>query len=306
MSGTPEAPRLKGKGRLPYRYMADFLGFLNGHRDRVQTVTYDDLPWGGDFDYHHNYPVEWGNWKRELGGGTRDSRVIYVLLQHDVDGLPERTMAMLREEAELGLRSNVMIFNRRVDAARLRRNGGVAFTDYPIDYGLLRGLQESGFVIGYHMNAFEQAAFDPEGAKGIFESDVAELRARGLKIGYFSPHGGVRSPDGRCNFSVEVPESLKRSIRWAHNAHSPRFDGNYSDGGIKSPKDSAKLDLRGFARGWRPGGRYRALAHPQYYHSPCVATASLADAQWYRDLMTFYESGKPPNGSVWSDVTLMR
>ncbi|UCD34445.1 MAG: hypothetical protein JSU90_09105, partial [Nitrospiraceae bacterium] len=148
-------------GYFPFEYFADFLKFLRRHDESIQVITYNDLPWGDDFDYENNYPGEYSNWKLQLKKGERDDTKIYVLLQHDVDSSPERTMAAIREEDRLGLPSNIMIFLRRVNRKYLKKTGKLLYTDYLDDrseYDYLHYLQESRrFVIAYHSNAFDQS-----------------------------------------------------------------------------------------------------------------------------------------------------
>jgi hypothetical protein len=290
-------------GYFPFEYFVDFLKFLRENNDIIKIITYDDLPWDGDYNYVSNYPQEYRNWRNQLKNGIRDDQKIYVLLQHDVDSAPERTMAILREEERLGIPSNVMIFNRRINRRHLQETGELIYTDYKLDYDYLRQLQEkSGFVIGYHSNAFEQVLFEKKRALEIFENDINALR-KYFNVRYFSPHGGTRSPEGSSNNILPIPESLKYSIRWIHNRKNVCVDGEYSDGGINSPKrNPAKRDLRDFVRKWERGKRYRILIHPQYYHTPWKLSPRLTGTPWYDNLLNFYASKK--NGTAWEGVHL--
>lgn len=293
----------RASGYFPFEYFVHFLEFLRGNADLFEIITYDDLPWGDDFDDDNGFPLELKNWKNQLADGTRDKSKIYVLLQHDVDSAADRTMNVLREEHRLGIPSNVMIFNRRINRRHLQTTGKPVRTDYRLDYDYMRRIQdESGFVIAYHCNACDQAGFDMEKAVRIFEEDVEALR-RHFRIRYFSPHGGARGPSGLVNKDVPVPEALKRSLRWVCNTKTVRFDGGYSDGGINSPKrNPEKRDLRDFVAGWKRGCRYRVLLHPQYYHTPCQPSPRLTGTRWYDELLKFYASGNP--GTVWDEVRL--
>ncbi|HAG81390.1 MAG TPA: hypothetical protein DCL61_09505 [Cyanobacteria bacterium UBA12227] len=292
---------LKKGGYLPVEYFIDFLEFLKKNNDLFEIITYDDLPWGNDFDGMNNYPTEYKNWKRELAEGVRNKHKIYVLLQHDVDSFPDRTMAILQEEQRLGIRSNVMLFNRRIDRRHLKQTGEVRYTDYKIDSDFLRQLQdESGFVIGYHCNAYEQATFNLIQAQEIFEQDLTQLQQQ-YQIRYFSAHGGVAGPKGLNNKDIRLPSHLNYSLRWVHNGRSVRFDGNYSDGGFKNPhKQLNNRDLRKFVKTWRQGQRYRILTHPQYYHSPCNPSEKMIETEWLREVVDFYHQGY--SGSVWDRI----
>ena len=288
---------LGGRACLPSRYLVDFLELLHERRDEIEVLTYADLPWGDDWDYENHYPVEFARWKRQMRSGQRDRRKIHVILQHDVDNEPQRTMALLREEQRLGLRSNVMIFNQRVNRRVLQKTGRMEYKRYEIDHEELRRMQAAGFVIGYHSNAYEQALFDREKASAIFERDVAELR-RHFDIRFFCPHGGVRDAEGHSNAALDIPPSLRQSLRWVLNRHTARFDGSYSDGAMNSPKREAdNRDLRRFVETWRPGKRYRILIHPQYYDKTCFRTRRLSGVPWYEEVLSCYE-GTPPR-SAW-------
>lgn len=287
---------------FPLGYFTDFLEFLAANRERIEVLTYADLDWAGDWDYEHNYPVEWQNWQASLRDGRRDPEKIYVFLQHDVDDAPERTEAVLREEERLGLPSCVMIFNRRLDRRLLQDSGEPREKAYVTDDDYLRHLEKKGWIIGYHSNAYEQSAFDKEKAEEIFIRDMRELRER-FTIEFFCPHGGVRDADGRSNAVLEIPDSLRLSIRWVLNRHTLKFNGVYSDGAINSPRrDATKRDLREFVKTWRPGRRYRILTHPQYYHTTFGATQALAGVEWYEAMLDSYRDASTPG--AWTGVSL--
>ena len=290
-------------GYFPFEYIVDFLKFLRKNDNVIQIITYNDLPWGDDFDYENNYPAELKNWQQQLKSGTRDKNKIYVLIQHDVDSAPERTIALLREEERLGIPSNVMIFNRRVKRRHLQSTGELLYIDYDLDYKYLRDLQyRSGFVIAYHSNAFEQAIFDMNKAARIFEKDISELRKH-FDISFFSPHGGARSPEGITNNILPIPDSLRNSLRWVHNRRTVRFDGDYSDGGINSPKrNPEERDLRDFVRMWKRGKRYRVQLHPQYYNTPPKPSPRMSGTLWYNDVLSSYASGS--GVSAWDKIKL--
>ena len=290
-------------GYFPLEYFVDFLRFLRQHNDIFEIITYDDFPWMQDYDYSQNYIKEWKNWKHQLKTGARNKQKIYVLLQHDVDSSPERTLAILQEEERLGIPSNIMIFNRRINRRHLQKTGELLYTEYELNYDYLRHLQDhSKFVIGYHCNAYERAMFDQEKALKVFEEDISNLR-QNFNIKYFSPHGGPRGPEGLTNNSLPIPDSLKNSLRWVANSQTARFDKVYSDGGINSLKrNPAERDLRDFVKTWQRGKRYRVLTHPQYYHSPWGKSPRMTGTPWYDDVLAFYASQQP--GTVWDKVDL--
>lgn len=291
VSSAPSLP-FSGAGYFPLQFYVDFLEHLRG-REEIQFITYDDLAWQPNDSYEKNYRGEFRAWKKRLRHGELDPDKIYVLLQHDVDRLPELTMTVLREEQRLGVPSNVMIFHRRISRRHLRETGELLYTDYDLDVAHLRRLQdEHRFVIGYHCNTYERAVFDPGRAREIFREDVATLR-QWFHVRYFSPHGGARDMKGQSNSSLMPPEELMTSLRWVQNCHGPRFDGQYSDGGLNNPRrDPEKRDLRDFVRTFRKGDRYRILTHPQYYCcDQCEPSPRMAGTRWYDDLLALYAEG---------------
>lgn len=286
-------------GYFPLAYVIDFLELLVSYGDAIRIITYADLPWGQDVDHVGGYPQELAAWRQRVAASD-GPHPIWVLLQHDVDSRPERTLEMLRHEERLGIPSNVMIFNRRVNRRHLSATGEVRFTDYLLDEAYLQRLERQGFVIGYHSNAFEQALWDEELAQRVFEADVSELRQR-HRVEFFSPHGGTPGPGGINNGDMPLPESLKGSIRWVNNRYTPSGFRSFSDGGINSLKRDPKgRDLRDFVRTWKRGERYRVLLHPQYYSDPCAPSPRMMEADWYREMLGTYASG----GSGWAGVEI--
>jgi hypothetical protein len=290
---------------FPLQWAYDFFDVLATHRHTVEVLTYDDLDWGGDYAAGDRYPIELAAWRQSLKEGSRDPNKIYVLIQHDVDRLPERTLRLMEYEALRGLRSNAMVFNQRVNRKHMQETGNLTFTDYDLDVDRLQQLQnEHGFVIGYHCNAYEQAEFDIAKAMRIFEKDVAALRER-FRIRYFSAHGGVRDPQGTSNSAVSwLPAALANNIRWVHNGAGVKFDGVFSDGGPNNAKrDPRRRDIRDFVKSWKPGKRYFVLLHPQYYSDPCMPSDRMLEAQWYRDMVEAYRSVAKPH--AWASASAM-
>ena len=289
----------KKGGYFPLKYFTDFLIFLKNNSHFIEIITYNDLSWRDDFDGSSGYKKEKRRWHKEV----RDKNKIYVLLQHDVDSRPERTMLLLKEEANLSVPTNIMIFYDRPDRRCLKTSGKLVFTEYHLDYQYLKKLeQELKFVIGYHCNAYEKSLFNHDKAKVIFEQDIQSLRQY-FNIRFFSAHGGVPGPKNSNNKDIKIPQSLQNDIRWVHNGCSPYFTATYSDGGLNSPnRDPRTKDLRNFVRTWKRGNRYRILTHPQYYNSPCRKSSRMAETAWYEEVLEFYSSQK--EGSLWDDVKL--
>ena len=287
---------------FPRRYVTDFFRFIEAHKADLEIITYADFPWGDDWDFAGGYQAEHKAWAAQLATGERDPNKAYIVLQYDVDSFPDRSMGLLREPTHVLCPANVMIFNKRVDRRRLKSTGNLAFTDYDLDDDLLRTLSGQGFVVGYHMNAHEQALFDVDRALDLFDRDVRELSER-FPIRFFSAHGGVPGPDGHNNNGMPFHPDWQTKLRWVHNGHSPKFSGQFSDGGHNSPKlDPADRDLRNFVRTFKPGNRYRILLHPQYYSDAPLPSPRYSGTTWYDEIIR--DSAAEPAISLWSDVKL--
>lgn len=287
---------------FPYSYLKGFLQFLWRNRESVRIVTYNDLRLDEDEDYKNCYKDEYAAWTSDLKAGRLDGSKIYVLLQHDVDRLPDRTHAALQDEESLGLKSNVMIFNHKIERSILKSEGRIVFTPYEVDWEELKRLQQRGFVVGYHSNAVERAKFDWSEALTIFLRDLQELREE-FGVRYFSPHGGVRDGEGRSNAALEPPDETMRVHRWVQNRFTVRFAGTFSDGAISGVKrDPEGRDLREFVKTWKRGYRYRVLLHPQYYNERFTPSKMLQRAEWYRELCE--AASQDPDYDPWVGVHL--
>ena len=282
---------------FPRGYVAGLVEFLGRHRDRLRIVTYDGLLWGDDYDAVGCYPEERRRWQaraKEL----RAAGVAEVLLQHDVDSRPERTFALLDIEQDHGVPSTLMVFHRRVDRRHMIATGELQYTPYPLDVTRLVELSQRGWRVGYHTNAMERTGWDQDAAARVFLDDLNALRAW-FDVRYFSPHGGVRGPDGANNHTLDPPDQAALDVRWVHNGKSPSFTATFSDGGINAAKlDASARDIRRFVEAWQPGGRYRLLIHPQYYGDHYLPAPRLSGAPWYDAVLA------DPDADHWADVQL--
>lgn len=286
-------------GYIPFGYHAEFIDYLADQPELFQVITYNDLKWQDGDSAELSYPAEKLAWDRAVQSGELDDSKIYVLIQHDVDSQPQRTINLVRHEAMRGIPSNVMIFNRRVDRRHYLATGELEYTEYDLDLDFLEQVQQQGFVIGYHMNAYEQSKYNPELARKIFREDI-EVLSQYLDIKFFSAHGGSPGPDQINNRDLDISE-LHTNLLWVHNGRTPLFDLNYSDGGINSVnRDPAKRDLREFVKLWRRGKRYRVLTHPQYYHDPVGRSPRLSGTSWYEEILHIYS--EPHQSKAWRDV----
>lgn len=293
----------QNSGYFPFKFYEDFLNYVYQNREIIKVVSYDDFDWGDDYGYEFNYVAERKNWQEKLKTGQVDPSKIYLVIQHDVDNVPELTLKAMEAEKKFGFYSNIMLFNNRVLRRHFQDTGELLFdTDrYQIDRKMWKKFENDGFVFCYHANPYEQSGFCKKKALEIFENDVVELR-RDFNIRYFSPHGGARSPDGESNNCLPIPEGLSNNIRWVANNHSMRFDGVFSDGGPNSKaRDPSKRNLKDFVATWKPGGRYRVLTHPQYYCDENSISERMNEASWYREMQECYSHG---DQDYWGDACL--
>lgn len=297
VESNSSAPTQRFRSCVPYGFLEGFHRFLHRHRDLVRIHTYGDLPFEDDWDHERGFPAERKRWRNHVASDEEAGSQVHLIIQHDVDDLPERTHEVLRLQMDLGIRSNVFIFNRCLRRKLFKKEGVLEERPYDLDHGLLARCEAGGWVVGYHSNAYEWSRFDLARAEGIFESDVAALRER-YDIRFFCPHGGVRDPEGRSNSVLPLPDSLREEVRWIFNGHSISLDGAWSDGGLNGARDPEARDLRDFVRTWKPGGRYRILLHPQYYADDWRRSKRLTGASWYEESIACEESGRDPWASV--------
>ncbi|MEZ5773236.1 MAG: hypothetical protein R3D33_00570 [Hyphomicrobiaceae bacterium] len=285
---------------FPRRYLTDLYRLVGERADLFEVVTYADLPWQDGDDAEAMYPKEWAAWQADLAAGRRDRGKIHLLVQYDVDSRPERTLALLRDPAHRAVPANIMVFNRRIDRRGLMSTGEVRFTDYEIDEPYLRALQAEGFLVGYHINANEQACFDRTRALEILNDDIADLRRR-FSLRFMSAHGGVAGPDKLNNRDLPYEPRWHGDMIWVHNGRSPRFAATFSDGGHNRSKiEPADRDLRDFVQRMKPGQRYRILLHPQYYDWPFGQSQRFTGTPWYDSMAAI--AREDGHASLWSDV----
>lgn len=267
---------------FPLGWYAEFLDEIL--RRGIQVVTFRDLFAGlDDYDHERRFPQEMAAWKRR----TRFWHKPTLLIQHDVDYVPEFTHRMIEMELACGIRSNVLVFN-----ALHGPEGGEPKRPYRLDFDLLRRAEAAGFVIGYHCNVVQRGVRTLEEAQAMFERDVLALREQ-VRVEYFCPHGGRAAEiDGKPlhNYDVPIPASLRGTIRWVYNKHGVTFDSGWSDGGIRKRTDETvdSLDLVGrFVPSMSRGRRYFVLVHPQRWGRHVVADVNpaLAARPWYRSML---------------------
>lgn len=268
----------KRYGYFPFEYLRHLLHYLKNN-NQFEIITYDDLSWQEEDSPLEFYPNEYKNWVKKA-----DRNKIYILLQHDVDFLPEKTHNLLEEELQCDIKSNVMIFNKRLDRPKLKENE-LLFTNYEIDKNLLKKCEKRGFIVGYHNNAVEQALYNLQNAEKIFKNDVGELK-KSFNIKYFSAHGGVPNNEKINNTSMHY--KYDRKLLWVHNKISVKFEKTYSDGGINGKNTNPdERSLVSFLNNMKCGKRYRILLHPQYYDNNVKMNKNIENEVWYKNIIQF-------------------
>lgn len=249
----------------------------------IVALTYSDLfAHSDDRDWENCYEREFKHWHEHI----RDPQATYLLIQHDVDFVPDFTKRMVALEALYGIRSSIFVFNRFVD--EIPADSPYDDSPYVVDHEFFTAMQQRGFVIGYHQNALSVTK-NLEDATQQFANDVMALREH-YDIRYFCPHGGrAVEIDGRRlhNFDVPVPDVLRDSLRWVYNRYALRYSGRFSDGGLRrvnDPQHLQRLNLAGFLNALEPGRRYFALIHPQLwgYNINRAYNPALSEQQWYQ------------------------
>ena len=252
------------------RYWDEYVRFRSG---RVNPLTvsraagaFAFLRWSGRFPagrfplYHRTIEFLFG----KLAAPT-------VILQHDADSLPDRTLEMMRREQRRGFLSSCYFFAEHADGE-----------PYDLDIEALHSLESDGFEIGYHQNAYERAGYDRDLAFRLVASDLDWLQQH-FRIRTFVPHGGRPSKDGLNNDHLPHAGRLQ-PLHWAYNGRCILKEYTWSDGGIhkwtpENPKD--------FVKKLANGSRAMMLMHPQYYGDRLRDDWSrlpIAKQRWWREL----------------------
>lgn len=268
---------------FPYKFHTDLIDILSENKELFNIITYDDLCWDYNEPYFDRYTKELADWRKKVERNNQ----IHILIQHDVDNFPKRTMKLVKYERDKNIKTNIMIFN-------IKSKGIVEDKTYKLDHKLLSECEHEGFVIGYHCNAFERANYDLDLAQKFFEEDVYNLKKK-FNINHFSCHGGQWNIAKTLNNKdIIVPKILQKKLNWVHNGQTPYFDKTFSDGGLTSYKhlNQDLRDIRIFLSSMKIGGRYRILTHPQYYSDPYKIGSLLSTSAWYVPMLNLYDKGE--------------
>ena len=247
------------------RYWDEYVRFRAGRVNPLTVssamVRFAFLRWGGRFPlYQQTINFLFGK-----------SAVPTVILQHDADSLPNRTLEMMRREQRRRLVSSCYFFVEHAEGEA-----------YDLDIEALQSLEASGFEIGYHQNAYERSGYDRDRAFRLVASDLDWLQKR-FRIRSFVPHGGRPSKEGLNNDHLPHAGRLK-PLLWAYNGRCILKEYTWSDGGIhkrtpENPKD--------FVRKLANGSRAMMLMHPQYYGDRLRddwSSLPIVKERWWREL----------------------
>jgi hypothetical protein len=211
--------------------------------------------------------------------GLRRPTVPHVLLHHDADRQPAKTVEMMHLERRLGVVSSNYFFVRRCP----RWDGDEE--PYAPDYPELQRLESAGFEVGYHLNAMERANYDPVVALRVADEDVEFLRRR-IRLRTFVPHGGRPGPNGQNNESIPYYGQIGELV-WAYNGRGVFNEVAWSDGHAEGERAVRLKDPRVLASHLKGRVRAHFLLHPQYYGDqlrPDWESLPIAQLGWWRQL----------------------
>lgn len=196
-----------------------------------------------------------------------------VVLQHDADQQPYKTVDMMNYEKSLGVISSSYFFKKQ--------NFDPEET-YKLDIEELKALENQGFEIGYHLNAYELAEYDLIRTKEIINEDIAYFE-KNFNLRTFVPHGGHPSKNGQNNDNIAY-EGLLRKYSWCYNGLGFCQNESWSDGNIyfEDIEDPRKVAAR-----LTKGQRGMFLMHPQYYGdrlSPEYHRLPVSKEIWWKNL----------------------
>lgn len=201
---------------------------------------------------------------------NRDKAPPTILLQHDADRQPYKTIDLMNMEKELGMRSSNYFFYESSYSDE---------KDYKLDIEVLQSLEQDGFEIGYHQNAYELGCHDLNRAFKIVSRDVQWFR-RYFRLSSFVPHA--------VQNRLAPHDGELKDLIWAYNGRGVLTDFSWSDGGTE--KYATPSDPREFASFLPDGCRAGMLFHPQYYgFSLCRNWESLPISKmtWWKKLWGF-------------------
>ncbi len=276
-------------GLLPFSYIEGLLSTLK-KSPNVSFKTYQNLPFNFDKEIVNEeslkevYQAEYLAWRES----KKIDPTLDIIIMHDCDSGPEETAYMCDYESKHGIVSTTSVFARTLDKSEVQ--------SYPIDFRRLVNSQKMGSCFTYHCNAWETTGYDESLLSEYINTDVRLLMDSGLDIRFFSPHGGIPSPDGRNNNSFFYPQIFNKPLIWTHNRFAPSGK-RYSDGGLiqRLQKGTVGTDLRSYLIDCAvASNRIFILLHPQYYfaeHRNLIAS-SFDETSWVGEYWKCHLSGR--------------
>ena len=200
-----------------------------------------------------------------------------IIIQHDADRYPIRTLEVMKTELKFGIKSSNFFFNEKSP------NWDGDNEPYDIPINELKELEKCGFEIGYHQNAMELSGYDVSKAHEIIERDVKFFQ-KNFNLHSFVPHGGVLGPNGEENSHIPH-EGFLSNLLWAYNGKCLLKDLMWSDGICEGVEGAT--DPREAAKNVENGMRAVFLFHPQYYGDklrPDWFELPISNQVWWRNL----------------------
>lgn len=256
----------------PYKYLREYSLFKLNQENIISTV----LASSAFFLKEKNLGIVSKIATKILKSNSK--KAPQVFFQHDADRQPYKTTEMMQRERKLGIRSSSFFFYER-------NMWDDDKEPYIIDVEKLKELEQSGFEIGYHLNAFELAEYNEAKAFEIIDRDVAFFKKH-FKLRGFVPHGGVAGENGVNNDFIPNKGILK-SLTWYYNGRSKRGflkDKIWSDGNIYFSNVNDPIQI---AKNLKQGERLLYLMHPQYYGDSLMKNweqLPVSKEKWWREL----------------------
>jgi len=202
------------------------------------------------FSYYFNPcghdPVASVDHYREILANLSVTNVSKVYIRHDIDACMDRLWPLLEVEKELNFTSTICLYP-------VINRGGWFRSKQKVEWERLHWFADHGWIVSYHLNAYERARYDPVRGDRLAMKDVAWLYDHGFDVDRFSPHGGYwGGRNGSVNnyrFSGRFANlsGLSLDMHWGYD-----FYFSDSNGVIFSiPKDIS--------------GSVYILVHPEWY-----------------------------------------
>jgi len=171
------------------------------------------------------------------------SNATKIYIRHDVDSCFNRLWPILEVEKELNYTSTICFYPIIVRGLWFRSKQAV-------NWEKLYPYWASGWVVSYHLNAYERAGYNPERGDKIAQRDLKWLEKHGFPVDRFTPHGGFWHRHlNNCNFTERFT-SLTGLTLDTHQGYDHYYTD--SDGKIFTVPRSVN-------------GTVYLLVHPEWY-----------------------------------------